>query len=121
MKKIIVTIFMVVMFASLAMAEAPKDDSSQSIIIDYTQNSEIGERHRAPMRLSIDAYYDATLGVIEISFNGETNAEVYLYLNGNVIGYDSQINTVFQLPSAHGCYTLEIIGRSWTATGSINI
>lgn len=120
MKKII-TLIIGIIFASYVFAEAPNDDSSQGIILEYTQYNEIGERHRAPMRLNIDAYFNATLGVIGISFNGETQAEVYLYLNGNLIGYDSQLNTTFPLPSEHGTYAIEIIGSSWRACGSINI
>lgn len=87
--------------------------------INRKQESSTG-RHRVPARINIEAWYNAESGSIEIVYDGEAEGEVFLYLNGNIIGYDSNINTSFQI-SAPGLYKIEIVTESWTATGQFRL
>ena len=57
---------------------------------------------------------------MEICYDGETLGETFLYLNGNVAGYDSEINTSFQI-SSPGLYKIEVISESWIAVGYIEL
>lgn len=76
--------------------------------------------HRAPMLVDIEAYYNEEEGTLEICYDGEATGETFLYLNGNVVGYDSEINTSFQISSS-GLYKIEIISENWIATGYIQL
>lgn len=97
-------------------------DSSQTTIIDIIgKANDKPTVHRAPLHVYIHAYYDASTNTVEIIYDGETEGEVYLYLNDMFIDYDSNINTTFNLPAASGNYTIEIITDSWTAYGYLKI
>lgn len=76
--------------------------------------------HRSPIRIDIEAYYNEEVGSLYIIYVGEAVGEVYIYRNDNAIGYDSELNTSFQI-SAPGLYRIEIITETWTATGYIQI
>lgn len=76
--------------------------------------------HRAPMRISVEAYYDMLSGTISIYYSGEATGEVLLYKDGQLMESSSEINTTFIVPES-GLYTIEIITDSWTASGSIDI
>lgn len=77
-------------------------------------------RDRMPMHIDIQAWYDAEAQNIVISYNGDQAGEVYLYLNGVMAGYSSEINTVFSV-SESGLYSIEILGEDWIAIGEIQI
>lgn len=75
---------------------------------------------RAPMYIDLEAFYDSESQTINVCYDGEIEGEVYLYLNENVVGYDSEINTSFQI-SSPGLYKIEVISESWIATGYIQL
>lgn len=119
MKRILSLILVMITIALPSIAqESNADTSSKGIVLEYSQYNETSGRPRAPMRNNIEAWYNATDFSINISCNGETTGEVFLYLNGNIIGYDSDINTSFQI-SVPGLYKIEIIGETWIAEGHI--
>ena len=72
------------------------------------------------MKIDIEAFYDSASGEVFICYNGKTEGEAYLYLNGNVVDYSGEINTTFDV-TLPGLYEIEIITGSWTAYGSIEI
>ena len=75
---------------------------------------------RAPMYIDLEAFYDSESQTISVCYDGECEGEVYLYLNETVVGYDSEINTSFQI-SSPGLYKIEVISESWIATGYIQL
>lgn len=124
MKKILSLILLMMTFASHAMAETPttSTSSSQSILLEISQlNNDNTGRHRTPMRINIEAWYNTETNSIDILYDGEAEGEVFLYLNGAVVEYDSKINTSLEIPSNSGFYKIEIIGNCWTASGSIQL
>lgn len=76
--------------------------------------------HRAPVRINIEAFYDFQTHNLAIMHTGETAGEVYLYLDGSMVGYDTEINTSFQI-TAPGLYKIEIIGENWIAEGYFEV
>lgn len=117
MKKILS--FILVMLAVTLPAIA--QDSTRRVGLEVRQTKEATTTmHRAPMRINIEAYYNEESGTLDICYDGETIGETFLYLNDNIIGYDSEINTSF-LISSSGLYKIEIIGDSWIATGYIQL
>jgi hypothetical protein len=122
MKKIVSFILVIMMFALHAMAEEPKTSkSSKNIMLEIAQYNETSGRARAPMRIGIEAWYNAETNAIEISHYGEAEGEVFLYLNENIVEYDSTINTSLQLPSTSGLYRIEIVSERWIAHGHIQL
>lgn len=116
------SLIFVISIASLSVAQNPKtDSSSKDIILEYVQYNETSGRHRAPLRLNIQAYYNAESNTIDIAYDGEAEGEVYIYLNENIIGYDSEINTSIQLPTTSGLYKIYIIEKNWIARGQIQL
>lgn len=121
MKKILSLILVMMTFAFHSMAEESNaDTSSKGILLEYSQYNEPTGRHRAPMRINIEAWYNAESKSIEILYDGAANGEVFLYLNENIIGYDSELNTSFQI-STPGSYKIVIVGESWTAQGYLQL
>lgn len=121
MKKIFTLILVMMTFALQAMAqESNADTSSKGIVLEYTQYNQPTGRHRAPMRMNIEAWYNAESNSINILYDGEATGEVFLYLDENIIGYDSDINSSFQI-SASGLYRIEIIGGTWIAQGYLQL
>ncbi len=121
MKKILSLIIVMMAIAIPSFAEESNDDSSETIPLDpiETYNGHDG-RHRAPMRIDLHAYYNAMSRTIDIFYMGEAEGEVFLYFNGTLVDYSSEINTSFQL-SGSGLYQIEVVTSAWTATGSIRI
>lgn len=124
MKKILSLILVMMMFALNAMAEESKTSkSSQSIMLEIAQynDNESSGRFRAPMRIGIEAWYNAESNTIDITYDGEAEGEVFLYFNEDIVEYDSKINTSLHLPSSHGLFTIEIISEAWIAQGYIQL
>jgi hypothetical protein len=122
MKKILSLILVMMMFALNAMAgESKTSKSSQSIMLEIAQYNETSGRARAPMRIGIEAWYNADSNTIDITYDGEAEGEVFLYLNEDIVEYDPKINTSLHLPSSHGLYAIEIISETWTAQGYIQL
>ena len=68
------------------------------------------------MRIPIEVFYEKESSTLRVYNYSETTGEVYLYLEGELIGYESEINTSF-LISSPGFYKIEIIGENWIAEG----
>lgn len=76
--------------------------------------------HRAPERINIEANYNVENHTLEICYEGVTLGETHLFLNSYLIGYDSQINTSFQIQTP-GLYKIEIITDNWIAIGYLQL
>lgn len=101
--------------------ESTSSSSTRRVGLEVRQTQETATIvHRAPMRINIEAFYNEGSGTLDICYNGEAIGEVFLYLNDNIIGYDSELNTSFQI-STPGLYRIEIIGETWIAQGYIQI
>ena len=123
MKKIL-TLFVSMMAISVPLIASGSDNKSKSkpIIMNShpiraNPNPTV---HRAPMRVCVDAYYDAFSETISISYDGEATGEVLLYKDGELIDNSSEINTTFQIYDS-GFYSIEINTQYWSAEGSIEI
>lgn len=122
MKKILFLILVMMTFAFHAMAgESKTRKSSEGILLEIAQYNQTSGRHRAPMHVNIEAWYNADSNTIDISYDGEAEGEVFLYLNESIIEYDSKINTTLQIPEYSGLYKIEIIGDHWIAHGHIQL
>ncbi len=122
MKKIL-SLILVMMAVTLPVIaqESSSSSSTRRVGLEVTQTyGRPTTAHRAPMRINIEAYYNEVDGTLEICYDGDTIGETYLYLNGNLIGYDSEINTSFPIPG-NGNYKIEIITSDWIALGSLQI
>lgn len=126
MKKILSFFFVfslvLIVFAQPIIAQgSPGDSSTQRVSLEIHQTKENSSQvHRAPLRIHVEAYYNIQSAILNICYDGEALGETYLYLGNNVIGYDSEINSSFQI-STPGLYKIEIVGDSWIATGYIEI
>lgn len=101
--------------------ESTSSSSTRRVGLEIRQTQEKATRvHRMPMHIEIAAYYNAEEGTFEVCYDGEAIGETFLYLNGNLIGYDSEINTSFPIPG-NGNYEIEIITSDWIALGSLQI
>lgn len=123
MKKIF-TIILAFMALTLPMAAKESADSStpRPIILDFHPDNDNPNPtiHRAPMRICVEAWYDAATSTLSIIYDGEAEGEVALYSDGELIDSSSAINTTFFVSEA-GFYTVEITTDSWTAIGNIEI
>lgn len=122
--KRLLSLFISILAISLSAVAENTNEGNQSrpVGIDLiTIANEKPTVHRSPMHVYISAYYDASTNTIEISYDGEAEGEVYLYLDDMVIGYSADINTELPLPSYSGSYTIEIVSGSWTAYGYLQL
>ncbi|MDE6696019.1 MAG: hypothetical protein K2K25_03990 [Muribaculaceae bacterium] len=96
--------------------------TSKSIILDSHPTNDRSNQpvHRAPMHISVEAWYDALSESITIIYDGEASGEVFLYHDGVLIESSTDINTTF-IVTESGNYAIEINTEYWTATGSIDI
>lgn len=121
--KSILSLFVALTLSSLSMfAQNNGTTCSREVDLEFERLS--GEKptvHRSPMHVYISAYYDAATNTIEISYDGEAEGEVYLYLNDMMVGYSAGINTELSLPSYSGNYTIEIVSDTWTAYGYLQL
>lgn len=123
MNKLLSLVIVMLMAAFQAMAQESKTNtSSQCIKLEITQyGTHKTGVHRAPMHVSIEAFYNAENNSIDISYDGEADGEVFLYLNGNLLDYNPDVNTSFALPQILGLYQIEIICETWSAEGYIQL
>lgn len=124
MKKILSLILVMMAVTLPVIAQESSSSSSSStrrVGLEVTQTyGHPTTAHRAPMRINIEAYYNEEDGTLDICYDGEAAGEVILYHNDNIIGYDCNLNTSFQL-SVSGLYKIEIISETWVATGYLKI
>lgn len=97
------------------------DNGSQPVGMDYLYTSKKPSLHRSPIQIPLYVTFTKETNTIDISYDGEDDGEVYLYLGEDIVGYDSQINTTLQVPTNKGMYTIEIVTSSWTACGSFQL
>lgn len=122
MKKIL-SLILVMMAVTLPVIAQESSSSSSTIQVELEvrrTNNTAHPVHRVPMRINLEAYYNEENGTLDICYNGEAVGEVFLYHNDNIVGYDSELNTSFQI-STPGLYRIEIIGETWLAQGYIQI
>lgn len=123
MKKffLIIIAFMVITVPMMA-KESDNPPIPVPIILDTHPNDDDPNPTipRAPMRICVEAWYDADLGSISINYYGEISGEVNLYCDGMLVATAPEINATFMICES-GFYTIEILAESWTATGSIEI
>lgn len=124
MKKILSLILVMMAVTLPVIAQESSSSSSSStrrVGLEVTQTyGHPTTAHRAPMRINIEAYYNEGDDTLEICYDGEAVGEVYLYINDTIVGYDSELNTSFQI-STPGLYRIEVIGETWIAQGYIQI
>ncbi len=121
MKKIFSLILVMMAIAIPMIADDSKSNpSTRTIGFDLYDVATIPTVHRAPMRICVEANYDALSQTITIQYDGEATGEVSLYRNGDLVDSSVEINTSFMVEES-GYYTLEIITDSWSAIGSIEI
>lgn len=122
MKKIL-SLILVMMAVTLPVIaqESSSSSSTRRVGLEVTQTyGHPTTAHRAPMRINIEAYYNEENGTLDICYDGEAVGEVYLYINDTIVGYDSDLNTSFQI-STPGLYRIEIIGETWIAQGYLQL
>lgn len=120
MKRILYLIIMALMALYVRAEQSQPDNQSQGIELEYDEGNKKPGRHRAPIHINIDAYYDAESSTIVIENHGGYDGEVYVYLNNDIIDYSAGIDSMFQI-SDSGVYRIEIHSESWIATGSISL
>lgn len=121
MKRILSFILVMIAIALPSIAkESNENSSTQHVELEFRRSQNTPAILHAPMRINIDVYYDGESSTLNICYDGETEGEVFLYLNGNIIGYDYNINTSFEI-SIPGLYKIEIIGETWIAQGYIQL
>lgn len=105
-----------------SIAEDTKEKSHKTVIkLDLRQQPGRPTMLRAPLRINVEAFYNAETNTIDIIYDGEAEGEVFIYQNDNIIGYDSAINTSIPLPAATGIYYIEIVGTTWIAQGMLQL
>lgn len=120
MRKFFAPIIAMIVAASNALAET-HDTSSQSIILECTSHNENSGRLRSPLYQNIVACYNSERSSVDISYQGEAEGEVYIFLNEILLGYDSNINTSIPIPPNPGTYSILIIGSNWEAHGQFQL
>ncbi len=122
MKRILTLILVMASIILPMIAEGSKEKSNKTVIkLEIRQQPGKPTMLRAPMRINVEAYYNTESNAIDISYDGEAAGEVFIYHNGNIIGYDSAINTSIPLPTATGIYDIEICGEHWGAYGRVQL
>lgn len=120
MKKLLFIILFAIGVSPLIMAQSTQDSYGQEIPIIIKKDEKPDKTLRAPIILNIKVAYHKDDNSISM-WTDDTNAEVYLFHNGNEIDYSSSIPAVFYLPFNDGCYTITIVGGSWTAEGCLEL
>lgn len=82
MKKILSIILVMIAFSLHSVAQESPSSSSPTRIELETQQTKNSNHpvHRAPIRIDIEAWYNAESKSIDIIYNGEAIGEVFLYL-----------------------------------------
>lgn len=122
MKRLTAIILLIVAFAFSLSADSGSGSNggTKNVFLEIWKRQQ-QQPHRAPLRINVEAVYDSEANAISVLFDGEAQGEAFLYLGEELVGYSNEINSTFQLPSAHGLYTIEIETESWTATGQLEI
>lgn len=123
MKKFIQLFLALIAIAFQSVAQETSENSNSTTVgLHFKQKTTTDPTvHRAPARLSVDVdvYYNTENNTIEIEYDGEEEGEVFIFMDDNLVGYDSHINTCIQLPLISGQYIIEIIGETWIGQGEV--
>lgn len=121
MKKILSFILVMMTITLPGLAQESTSNSTRRVGLEVTQTyGRPTTAHRSPIRINIEAYYNEENSTLDICYEGEAIGEVFLYMNNTIVGYDSELNTSFQI-SPSGLYRIEIIGETWIAQGYIQL
>lgn len=117
MKKVL-TLFLLFMALCFSGYANDRNDgtNTQNIKLDISLRSHKIPTHRTPIHIALVSYYDAESQTVTINYDGEASGEVFLYYNDTLIGYETEINSSFQV-SMNGLYKIEILTESWSAEG----
>lgn len=114
-------LFLAIAFQSVA-KESTGNSSYKTVGLHFQQKATTTPKaHRAPMHINLEVFYNVENNTVEIEYDGENDGEVFIYLNNNLISYDSTINTSIQIPATSGIYRIEIVSEIWVAYGSIQL
>lgn len=120
MKKLLLLILVLASFAATPRAETSPQKKSYLVKLDIRQKQQKPTPMRSPMRVNVEACYDAQDQILTILYDGEADGEVNLYYEGSLVDISSEINTCFSLTS-NGEYTIEIVTENWVAEGNLTI
>ena len=93
---------LIIVFMAIALPMTAKDSGNKPnptpIILESTPNNNHPNPTipRAPMRISVEAWYDAASETISILYDGYSLGEVFLFRNGELVDRSSEINTTLQ-------------------------
>lgn len=119
----LLSLILVMMSVALPLTaqESSNSSSTRRVGLEISQTKgKTTTAHRAPAHFDIAVIYYEEDGTLEICYDGEAAGEVFLYLNNNIIRYNSEINSTFPI-SDLGLYTIEIVGETWTAIGYLQL
>lgn len=119
MRKIILIFIAIMALFPSVMAWSAEDKPSSEVPLKYYKKGHDTKVERSIFRLDISVTYHSETHLLEVNAD-DIEAEVFLYLNDNVVGYNSEINTTFQIEEP-GIYRIEILGESWIAEGSLQV
>lgn len=124
MRKFLLFFTFIVAITLFSVAQNSNNRSSRPIVLkSHPINNRGGStRHRAPIRIAVDCYYNSDDSSIHISYDGddEVEGEVLFYLDECLIGHSFELNASFPV-SIPGQYKIEIISESWAAFGYIEL
>lgn len=120
MKKLLFIIIFVIGITQFLTAQGSQNASGQEILTTIKINTSSEKPLRAPLSVDIIVMYYPENNSISVHADN-INAEVIISHNGNEIDYSSSIPAVFYLPFNDGCYTITIVGGSWTAEGCLEL
>lgn len=120
MKKLLFIILFAIGVSPLIMAQSSQNSSGQTVQIQIKTTEIVDKPFRAPLFINIEVLYHIEDNSISVNADN-IDAEVIISHNGNEIDYSSSIPAVFYLPFNDGCYTITIVGGSWTAEGCLEL
>lgn len=122
MKKIIAIILLLLTLECQVLAQDKNSAPSQTVGLHFILKTPAPSNvHRAPVNININTSYNAENNSIDISYVGEDDGEIFIYMNDDIVGYSSELNTSIQLPSSTGHYRLEIVSETWIAQGHLQL
>lgn len=120
MKKLLFILIFAIGITSNIMAQSTQNSSGQIVPIKIKVGEQSDKPYRAPIFINIEVIYHMEDNSISVNADN-IDAEVIISHNGNEIDYSSSIQSVFYLPFNDGCYTITIVGGSWTAEGCLEL
>lgn len=121
MKKFIILAVVSLLSLSTFAAQDNPPSESTGIDLDIDGKSETTKTHRAPLHLSLYAWYNQQENTVGIECPDFYEGEAMIIYNDVIIDFSNEINTTFILPSTPGKYYLKITTESWEATGAVEI